>query len=257
MSKNAAQKKDEKNTSSVELATVEPVQTEHPSNSTKIDGGELDVEASLISSVRHLLREYGTRKSGAAIRDAVEMPHDLLGPKEAVSAITSLGFKASFGNMRAESFSEELLPLIAFQKNGEAIVVKSGNEDKSFNVTTHDKKNETTKISLVEFEKDFSGFVIIAKELNSREKEERSGHWFFSAFRKSKWLYVQVLIAAMVSNFLSLSVSLFTMTVYDRIIPNGAFESLMALTTFLAMSFSIPCFNPTLRNTFFPARLIS
>ena len=34
----------------------------------------------------------------------------------------------------------------------------------------------------------------------------------------------------MVSNFLSLSTALFTMTVYDRIIPNGAFESLMALS---------------------------
>ena len=37
-------------------------------------------------------------------------------------------------------------------------------------------------------------------------------------------------MAAMVSNFLSLSVALFTMTVYDRVIPNGAFESLIALS---------------------------
>ena len=60
---------------------------------------------------------------------------------------------------------------------------------------------------------------------NIREKEERSGHWFFSAFRKSKWIYVQVMIAAMVSNFLSLTTALFTMTVYDRIIPNSAVDS--------------------------------
>ena len=38
------------------------------------------------------------------------------------------------------------------------------------------------------------------------------------------------MVAAMVSNFLSLTTSLFTMTVYDRIIPNGAFESLIALS---------------------------
>ena len=38
------------------------------------------------------------------------------------------------------------------------------------------------------------------------------------------------MIAAMVSNFLSLTTSIFTMTVYDRIIPNGAFESLIALS---------------------------
>ena len=72
--------------------------------------------------------------------------------------------------------------------------------------------------------------MIIAKQLTLREKEERTGHWFFSAFRKSKWTYAQVMIAAMVSNFLSLTTALFTMTVYDRIIPNGAFESLIALS---------------------------
>ena len=77
---------------------------------------------------------------------------------------------------------------------------------------------------------DFTNYAIIVKELTSREKEERSGHWFFSAFQKSKWIYAQVMIAAMVSNFLSLSTALFTMTVYDRIIPNGAFESLIALS---------------------------
>ena len=38
------------------------------------------------------------------------------------------------------------------------------------------------------------------------------------------------MIASMVSNFLSLTVAVFTMTVYDRIIPNAAFESLIALS---------------------------
>ena len=89
------------------------------------------------------------------------------------------------------------------------------------------------------YRSDFSGYVIIVKKLNSREQDERNGHWFFSAFRKSKWIYAQVMIAAMVSNFLSLSVALFTMTVYDRVIPNGAFRSLIALSigVIIALSF--------------------
>ena len=52
----------------------------------------------------------------------------------------------------------------------------------------------------------------------------------FQRFQKSKWLYVQVMVAAMVSNFLSLSTSLFIMTVYDRVLPNEAFRSLLALS---------------------------
>ena len=47
------------------------------------------------------------------------------------------------------------------------------------------------------------------------------------------------MIAAMVSNFLSLSTALFTMTVYDRVIPNGAFESLigMSIGVIIALGF--------------------
>ena len=88
------------------------------------------------------------------------------------------------------------------------------------------------------------------KPLSKREKEEKNGHWFFSAFRKSKWIYVQVMIAAMVSNFLSLSTALFTMTVYDRIIPNSAFESLVALSVGVVIALGFDFLIKSLRARF-------
>lgn len=186
--------------------------------------------SSLLSATRSLLRHYGVRKSAAAVRDAVEMPHDLFTPAEAVNALINLGFKASFGSIPLKKLSDEFFPLIAFDKNGNAVIVRSTNQKNILEITDSSKKNITAEIDKSKFKSLYSDFVIIAKEQNQREKEEQSGHWFFSAFRKSKWLYVQVMIAAMVSNFLSLTTSLFTMTVYDRIIPNGAFESLIALS---------------------------
>ena len=189
-----------------------------------------ELEKSLLSAVRTLLREHGIRKSGASIRDAVEIPHDKFAPQQAVSALSTLGFKSSFGSVTLKKLSNDLFPLIAFMKDGTARVLKEIADNKKLVVVNFEKRGSPDEVELTEFNKDFSGYVILAKELNEREKEERSGHWFFSAFRKSKWLYVQVMIAAMVSNFLSLTTSLFTMTVYDRIIPNGAFESLIALS---------------------------
>jgi len=187
-------------------------------------------EETLLSCTRILLRHFGHRKSGAAVRDAVELPHDYFKPQQAVSALSSLGFKASFGNMKLEKINQEFLPVIAFLKDGSAVVLKEKLDNGDYLVVSPDKKNKDANIGADTFKKDYSGYLILAKELNSSEKEERSGHWFFSSFKKSKWLYVQVMAAAMVSNFLSLSTSLFTMTVYDRIIPNGAFESLIALS---------------------------
>ena len=148
----------------------------------------VNVEKSIIDAALLLLREYGVRKSGAALRDAVETPHDHLGPKEAVSAISNLGFKASFGSLKLKKLSEDFFPLISFCKDGKAVLVKSVTEDGV--VTIFDNKTrKPLEQKLKEFESSYSGYAIIAKELSKSEKDQRSGHWFFSAFRKSKWIY--------------------------------------------------------------------
>ena len=218
------------------LAKIEPVKAEATSpdvESSNIKdasvGGSIESEKSLISATILLLREYGIRKSGAAVRDAIDISHQYFGPREAVSSLSNLGFKASFGRLTLTNLSDEFFPLIAFKKNGEALVILTAPVDGKISITNPlSRKKE--EISAADYKSDFSQYTIIAKELNDREKEERAGHWFFSAFQKSKWIYVQVMIAAMVSNFLSLTTALFTMTVYDRVIPNGAFESLIALS---------------------------
>lgn len=186
-------------------------------------------ERDLLTVTRALLREHGIRKSAAAIRDAVEMPHDLFTPKMAVEALSNLGFKASFGSLKFGKITEELLPAMAFMKDGRGVLIKEIQDDENLIVLDPRNGNKSHAASIDSVKAEYSGFVILAKRLNRREREERSGHWFYSAFRKSKWLYVQVLMAALISNFLSLATTLFTITVYDRVIPNGAMESLMAL----------------------------
>ena len=54
----------------------------------------------------------------------------------------------------------------------------------------------------------------------------------------------------MVSNFLSLTTALFTMTVYDRVIPNGAFESLIALSIGVVIALAFDFLIKSLRASF-------
>ena len=187
-------------------------------------------EKKLLSACRLLLREHGIRKSAAAIRDAVEITYDTFTPKYAVVSLSNLGFKASFGYLKIKKISKGFFPLIAFLNNGDAVLIKNYDENDNLEITEFGSQDESKTLSYKDFADQYSGYAILAKALNKSEIEERSGHWFFSSFQKSKWLYIQVMIAAMVSNFLSLTTSLFIMTVYDRVIPNGAFESLIALS---------------------------
>ncbi len=223
-------------------ASVSDVENEDP-------GIGHELEQNMLQAAQLLLRHFGVRKSTAAIRDAIDSQHENIGPKEVVNALSNFGFKASFGSLNIKKLSEEFFPLVAFKKNKKAYVIESSLSDE--NLTILDPETKVKKeISISDFTSEFSQYVIIVKRLNDREKEERSGHWFFSAFRKSKWIYVQVMIAAMVSNFLSLTTALFTMTVYDRIIPNGAFESLIALSIGVVIALGFDFLIKSLRASF-------
>ena len=115
--------RDDKKKEKIALANIEPVKIQESSSgvkSTNIDNAPSDrrveLEKSIISATILLLREYGVRKSGAAVRDAVEISHQYVGPKEAVSSLSNLGFKSSFGRLNISNLAEEFFPLIAFKK---------------------------------------------------------------------------------------------------------------------------------------------
>ena len=132
------------------LAKIEPVKMEanFPNVETlsaeevPVDG-RIELEKSIISATMLLLREYGVRKSNAAVRDAVNISHQYVGPKEAVSALSSLGFKASFGSLNIANLSNEFFPLIAFKQNGEAFIVLTAPVDGKITLTNpiSQKKN--------------------------------------------------------------------------------------------------------------------
>jgi len=56
------------------------------------------------------------------------------------------------------------------------------------------------------------------------------GHWFWSIVSKFWTNYSHVAVAALLINLLALASPLFVMNVYDRVIPNGAIPSLVALS---------------------------
>ena len=60
-------------------------------------------------------------------------------------------------------------------------------------------------------------------------------HWFWSAFLENKQTYYKVMLAATLVNFMSVGSSIFIMVVYDRVLPNSAYESLYALTVGMAL----------------------
>jgi ATP-binding cassette subfamily C protein LapB len=62
-----------------------------------------------------------------------------------------------------------------------------------------------------------------------RVGENVRGHWFWDAIRANAPIYRDVLLAAFFINVFALAMPLFTMNVYDRVVPNNATETLWML----------------------------
>ncbi len=85
---------------------------------------------------------------------------------------------------------------------------------------------------------------------HARSRADLSEHWLWSALLRNRRIYGQVLLAAAFVNLLSLASSLFIMTVYDRVIPHQAIESLIALAIGMAIALSIDFVLRSLRGYF-------
>ena len=177
------------------------------------------------------LKSLGTRKSKAAVLRSAQVLDETFTIKEALVSLEHFKYNSSFTHTNMRDWQSDWLPLVAIQNDGAPLIVTEIEHDSHcLCLVQEGTKYVTTSIEWANFRENFSGFTLLARKMTSSQLKSTQGHWFFSAFKTSKWLYFQVILAAIVSNFLALTTSIFTMTVYDRIIPNAAIDSLYALS---------------------------
>jgi ATP-binding cassette subfamily C protein LapB len=72
--------------------------------------------------------------------------------------------------------------------------------------------------------------MLASNSSSSSSPKTRREHWFWKYVMASRPVYYQVIVASVLINIFALVSSLYIMTVYDRVIPNNAIDSLWALT---------------------------
>jgi ATP-binding cassette subfamily C protein LapB len=77
---------------------------------------------------------------------------------------------------------------------------------------------------------------------NSRTLNLKQKHWFWSTIKLSAKTYKDVLIASLLINLFVLASPLFTMNVYDRVVPNNAIETLWVFAIGVSVVYIIDTF---------------
>lgn len=148
-------------------------------------------------------------------------------------AASRAGLKSSLIKRPLSQISPLQLPIILLLSNQGACILDSFNEDHTqakIIMPTEDPIEEWYDIE--EIEDVYLGFSFMIKKAyeysddNKRTLHLNQKHWFWSTIALSKDAYRDVLVASLLINLFVLASPLFTMNVYDRVIPNNAIETL-------------------------------
>ncbi|HSI44989.1 MAG TPA: type I secretion system permease/ATPase [Methylophilus sp.] len=98
-----------------------------------------------------------------------------------------------------------------------------------------DLSPEPVTMSLADLAAEYTGYALVTKQshiFDARTPEVgrvKIRHWFWGTIAENKGIYRDVMVAALLINIFALAMPLFTMNVYDRVVPNKAVETLWVL----------------------------
>lgn len=239
------EKLDQEQSSFTAITQIDP---EQPLNVSVHQDKHLS-ERSLLGCVQHILAWHDMVFSEAAIRDLPETVNSEFDIPAAVSVFDALDFSTSFGKLKIKKIKKLHCPCIIFSKSDEAIIVEEIS-DAGLLVTVNPITDERSNISRKEANDLLNDYVILIQKPLIKKSLRSKNSWFWGSFSNSKWLYFQVALAAVLTNFLGLSTSLFIMVVYDRVVPNEAIESLIALTIGVVIALAFDFIIKMLRASF-------
>jgi len=181
-----------------------------------------------------LLEGLDKPMSAAALRASVAR---LPGPwtfEEAIEALESFGLRCRERSVSLSDLLSTHKSSIFLSEGAVVAAIQPKTEAHPAQLFVPTRNLRPTPLSVEALAMIYGGMVIeIEAELKIGTEDDnqkgRFGHWFFGPLLASKFVYFQVMMAALLTNIFALATSGFSMIVYDRVMPNGAMETLVAL----------------------------
>ncbi|MGR5058518.1 type I secretion system permease/ATPase [Vibrio rotiferianus] len=211
----------------------------------------------LLNSLIYVSRYYGLANSPEALINGLPLSDGKLTPFLLPRAAERAGLVAKENRAGLENISSLILPAILLLKGGDSCVLNSINlEKKEAEVTTLESGLVPIAIPLEELLEQYTGrYFLVKKQFRYDERspevlKTKEGHWFWSTLWQSKRIYRDVLIASLLINIFAIAAPMFTRLVYDKVVPNLAFETLWVLASGIFVVFLFDFLLKTLRNYF-------
>jgi ATP-binding cassette subfamily C protein LapB len=196
---------------------------------------------SLLASLVVVTRLLGRPCTAQQLSSGLPLEDQKLTPSLLARAASRAQCSAHIVRRRLGGWSRAVLPAILLLNNQRACVLIQ--EHPKFYVVHYPEAAEPVEVPRADLEAEYSGLACFVQPRYRTEgrtqdahMRARSGHWFWAAMLGNWKLYRDAVAAAVLINIFALVMPLYTMNIYDRVVPNNAVETLWALTIGIALA---------------------
>ncbi|PHO12650.1 hypothetical protein CPG38_06770 [Malaciobacter marinus] len=164
----------------------------------------------------------------------------------AIDVAHEVGLYAVYKDISAFDIPKHFLPCIIFDKeNKPFILTNKAKEASLLDIST----NETITIDSSKL-KEYKKAILIFRDKNKSEliDSTKTGNWFWQPVKSFWRSYIEIGILTLFINIFALAVPLFTMSVYDRVVPNNAIETLFVLASGVVIILIFDVYFKSVRN---------
>ena len=192
-------------------------------------------EDPLLDALVILTQLHGNPFTAAALSAGLPLVDNRLTPSLLPRAAARAGLTARIVRKPADDILPAVLPAILLLNDRRACIMLERLPDGGARVRFPEAGESAFDLSADELAALYTGLVCFVRPRFRFEarapqvKAARGGHWFWGTVFENWRLYRDTLLAALVVNLFALAIPMFSMTVYDRVVPNHAVETLWVL----------------------------
>ncbi|MCM2265728.1 MAG: type I secretion system permease/ATPase [Desulfuromonadales bacterium] len=206
-----------------------------PRQASFIPAGMVDYEQPLVRCLSIVAGLLGHPVSAMALRAGMPQGKERPTLAAILRAAEQAGLQAKIHHRpQIRAISPLTFPCILLLKNDNACVLTRLN-DRMAEVILPEVGETTSTLPLPQLQEQYAGYVALVRpegRLDRRASELKqidTKAWFWGNILRFIPIYKHVLLATVMINFLALAGPLFVLNVYDRVVPNNAFDTLWAL----------------------------
>ena len=196
----------------------------------------------LIECLLVIARHHERPCTQDALIAGLPLEDHLLTPSIFARAASRAGLASKIVNRQLTEIDDSFLPVVLLLNDRKACLLVSWNATRDKAVVVVPELGEAAfEMSLDDLTARYTGAAILVRprfRFDRRTPEVgkiKNRHWFWGALAANMPVYRDVLLAAALINIFALALPLFTMNVYDRVVPNRAMETLWMLALGVSM----------------------